>query len=200
MREEIENRLALNLGRVGNLIRVYEGLSGKGQGRRPVHSSDILRAATVLLHATVEDFLRSIELWKLPAGSEEALSDIPLVGTQGRPDRLSLGKLTPHRTKSVDTVIMESVAQYLERKSYNDTTDVMVALQRLGIDSSGLKAHLPQLSSLIERRHHIVHQADREKGSGSGHHPARSISKGAVLSWLEAVKAGTSAVLSVTPD
>ena len=45
---------------------MYTTRAGTGQGRRSVQDTDILRAAVVLLHATLEDLLRSLADWKLP--------------------------------------------------------------------------------------------------------------------------------------
>jgi hypothetical protein len=72
MKTEIENRFNGNLERVEHLVALYETLT-TGPGRRPVDTSDILRSAVVFLHATLEDFLRSLLEWKLP--SAQAIAD-----------------------------------------------------------------------------------------------------------------------------
>lgn len=199
MKQELSERLTLNLDRVRNLIKVYEGLAGHGQGRRPVHSTDVLRAATVLLHSALEDFLRSLENWKLPQASEATLNDVALAGTPRRAEKFSLGKLAQYRGRTVDQVIGDSVSQHLNRKSYNSVAEIKGTLQGLGLEAPALSQYSNDLAALMERRHHIVHQADRETTAGTGHHQARSLSKLRVEAWLAAVRDSAAHVLAVTP-
>lgn len=109
MREQILARLESNLGRVSNLVELYDIVSGNGQGRRDVHATDILRAATVLLHASLEDVFRSLATWKFPSAGEEVLNGVPLVGLSehGQPAKFFLGKLASHRAKTVQQLIDE---------------------------------------------------------------------------------------------
>ncbi len=195
-REDIEQRFARNIERVRNLVETYEGLTGSAQGRRPVHRADILRAATVFLHAALEDLLRNVEGWKLPLGDEGALAGVSLVGTEGRAEKFVLGKLVAHRGKSVDALIEESVTEHLDRKSYNDTEMICGVLQRIGVDTAPLTPLLPGLSDLIQRRHNIVHRADRDDTPGSGHHGAKAISKGSVRWWTDNVERFATAVFT----
>jgi hypothetical protein len=50
------------------------------RGRPSVAAIDILRAYVVLLHASMEDLLRSVLAWKLPSAKPEHLEEVPLVG------------------------------------------------------------------------------------------------------------------------
>src|SRR5947208_1955802 len=111
MREEIQLRFQSNLQRVRNVVGVYASGSEKRKGRRAVQESDILRAAVVLLHATLEDLLRSLADWKLPTAPPEALADIPLAGTKGK-KTLGLQELAGFRGRRVDDVIALSVTEY----------------------------------------------------------------------------------------
>ena len=174
MRQQIQDRFGRNLARVRHLVDSYGQLAGAGQGRRPVNTSDLLRAATVFLHATLEDFLRSLERWRLPAAGEDRLNQIPLSGTGSRAERFSLGKLTNHRGKTVNDLIGESVEKHLERSNYNDTNDVAAVLELVGVPPADVDKHFPGLSELMRRRHHIVHQADRNDAAGQGQFQARS--------------------------
>ena len=83
MKSEIENRFNGNLDRVEYLVALYE-TGSSGSGRRAVDTSDILRSAVVFLHATLEDFLRSLLEWKLPTAQASYLKDVPLVGKKPR--------------------------------------------------------------------------------------------------------------------
>jgi hypothetical protein len=76
MRTEIESRFKANLARVRQLVQTYEGLVGGGAGRSSVANTDILRAAVVLLHATMEDLIRSVSEWKLPTAPAAAFHEM----------------------------------------------------------------------------------------------------------------------------
>ena len=54
-------------------------------------SEDALRASVVLLHASLEDFLRTVAAKLLPSASEDVLNEISLVGLKGRPKNFGLG-------------------------------------------------------------------------------------------------------------
>jgi hypothetical protein len=62
MLNDITVLLDKNLKRVDNLISLY---GPAVVGRRKVHDTDVLRAALVLLHAGMEDYLRSLLAWKI---------------------------------------------------------------------------------------------------------------------------------------
>src|SRR5690242_1459503 len=109
MREEILERFDANLSRVRNLGEVYRQVARPGQGRQEVGVVDILRAATVLLHASLEEVFRNLARWKFPLSHEAVLDEIPLAGLPGRAEKFSLGKLANHRGKSVQELINESV-------------------------------------------------------------------------------------------
>ena len=70
--DEIRDRFRGNLHRVRIMVEAYESGAGKGKGRRSVGQTDLLRAAVVLLHATLEDLLRSVCDWKMPGANPDA--------------------------------------------------------------------------------------------------------------------------------
>lgn len=199
MKQAIERRFRDNVDRVKKLVDIYDNkLSSTGRGRRPVASSDLLRAAVVFLHATLEDLIRSLERWKLPAAPKEVIDDIPLVTPTGqsRPYKFYLGELVAHGGKSVAEVITESVAAYLDRATYNDTGEIAARLTGIGIDVAQVNGRFADLEEMMKRRHHIVHQADANTTAGRGHHAARSISQGSVQTWIDAVDEFATAVLA----
>lgn len=202
MREQIRQRFTDNATRVGNLLALYQNLSGSGQGRRPVHATDILRSAVVLLHAALEDMLRSVGIWKLPSLGETALNDVALVGLgeTGRAEKFLLGKLAAHRAKTVQVLIDESVVAAMNRISFNNTTDIAVHLERVGLEPQVFQGHFPTLASMIERRHHIVHQADRNDQPGHGQFRARSLGIQTVNAWAAATTGFVTEVLQQVPD
>jgi hypothetical protein len=194
-RDEIQLRFQSNLQRVRNVVGVYTSSSEKRKGRRAVQESDILRAAVVLLHATLEDLLRSLAEWKLPTAPAEALSDIPLVGTKGK-KTLGLQEIAGFRGRRVDEVIALSVTEYLERSSYNHPGDVKAVLNSIGLEESIVDGFATDLAAMMTRRHWIAHRADRNPQRGPGHHQAKSLSNAVVAGWIETVERFGIGVLS----
>lgn len=189
MRDQLRNLFESNISRVHNLLTIYEGLAGEGSGRRPVHSTDMLRAATVFLHTALEDFLRKLAGWKLPDGDRETLDDIPLVkiSNTGNPVKFFLGSLAVHRGKTVDSLIKESVSEHLAYVTVNDTNDINRILHSVGIKTELVQHLYPKLSDLMKRRHRIVHLGDVNPSHGRGHHAACPIITEDVRNWANAV-------------
>lgn len=188
MKQQIESRFDQNLRRVENLIKTYVSTRGPGRGRRDVSRNDILRAAVVFLHATLEDLVRSLEQWKLPAANDTILNAVPLAGSEGRPEKFLLGRLAGHRGKTVDELINESVREYLAQSNYGNVEEVARTLTRIGLDVAKVKPHFPRLSEMMARRHNIVHRADENPASGSGQHRAKAISPTGIQPWIDAVR------------
>lgn len=132
---------------------------------------DIMRAVVVLLHATFEDFLREIARLRLSECPAEVLDEIPLAGISiiGQPRKFLLGTLHGHRGKSIDELIKESIDEFLSKKSFNNSTDVVKMLEKIGIDPSGVSKYFSALDQMMRRRHQIVHKADQEGSPGNWH-------------------------------
>jgi hypothetical protein len=163
-----------------------------------IHRHDLLRAAVVFLHATLEDFLRYIGATYLPMGTEECLDQIALVGTQDalRPEKFFLGKLAAHRGKTVDEVISQSVSASLDRMSFSDTGDISRLLKGSGIDLETVRDLFPKLSSLMSRRHQIVHRGDLIDAPAGGPRDATPIDALTVTGWLGTVEKFISCVVA----
>ena len=187
IREDIRERFAANLARVKNIQAIYESTSRLKGGRRGVQEVDLLRAAVVLLHASLEDVLRSVAEWKLPAARPDALAEIPLAGTK-RGARVGLEELATHRGRTVDDVIADSVREYLERSNYNHPGDIKTILEKVELDPKLADPYAVELAAMMTRRHWIAHRADRNPQKGTGHHPAKSLPNAVVSRWIEAVE------------
>lgn len=176
-----------NFERLNNLIGLYESLTVNNLGRRSAKQLDLLRATVVLIHSTLEDLLRSIQAWKLPmVADQEQLNRISLAGTnnKGRAAKFSMGELLNHRGKSVDELIETSIKEHLGYQSFNSSSDVVSALKSCGIEITlDIETLLPELNGMMERRHKIVHEADRVEILGRGNHRIRSISLEQVKRW-----------------
>lgn len=194
MKSEIENRFHGNLARVEHLVALYETLT-TGPGRRPVDTSDILRSAVVFLHATLEDFLRSLLEWKLPSAQASSLKDIPLTGKKPR-SSFTLDDLAHFRGSNVDDLISRSIADYLERSNFNNPGEVGTVLESIGLLRSLLDPYRDKLGPMMKRRHWIVHRADRNTATGSGQHATLGLQKATVEAWSIAVKQFGSSVLN----
>lgn len=189
MLEQITIVLNENLGRVENLVSLYGPAT---VGRRKVQDTDILRGSLVLLHAGMEDYLRSLMVWKINTYSEEALNAYGFAnGTKRPPNKISLGELSVHRGKTVDELISNSVKSHLEEyQSFNDLGEVKKALKQCGIAAGVVETRdFGRLPEMISRRHNIVHKADRnDVDGGQGNHRTKSLSKTTVEGYVAAVK------------
>lgn len=187
--DQIIGLLNANLVRVENLNSRY---GPARPGRRTVDETDILRAALVLLHASMEEFLRSLLIWRAPHQGKDVIDAYPLAGTgKKNPDKFTLGALHVHREKTVSELNTLSVTEYLEAfQSFNDLGEVKKALKACGIAAQAVEGHdFGSLPAMIERRHNIVHRADRNNvAQGQGNHRAKPIELKYVRSYVDAVK------------
>ncbi len=193
MKADIERRFAANLDRVQHLVDIYQS-AGAGGGRRPVETADVLRSAVVFLHATLEDFLRTLLEWRLPNAAAVHLKEVPLAGKKPR-STFTLDDLAAFRGTSVDDLIARSVVENLERSNFNDPGEVDGVLERIGLSKSLLEPYRDKLGPMMKRRHWIVHRADRNTATGSGHHAARALQQAAVQTWSDALRQFGQAVL-----
>lgn len=199
---EIEAQLRENLARVRNLVEIYaKRTTTPGKGRRPVGSTDVLRAAVVLLHATLEDLVRTVLRDLLPKRGEVVLDKVPLAGVSeyGKPEKFLLGKLVHFRGKTVDQVLSESVDKFLARSNYSKPGDIASAITDAGLDKKPVEPFFGDLKELMDRRHWIVNRADRNDKSGSGHHQAKSIGTEHVSRWVMSVENFAKEILGQLP-
>lgn len=188
-RDEIRTNSTRNINRVRNLALIYKTfLSGTGSGRRDVESSDVLRASTVMLHATLEDFLRELAQWKLPHTNADYLKEISISGSEGKAQKFDLSSLAKFRGKTVSDVIEASVKEHLAQSTYNNVHDVKKLLSAIGLDGSKFDRFWINLGRMMDRRHNIVHRADKNENTGVGHYSAKSLSHAAVIKWIDTVE------------
>jgi hypothetical protein len=81
----------------------------------------------------------------------------------GRPERFWLGKLARYRDKSVRELIEASVFAYANSFSVNNTNDMAAFCRKTGVQPDDVNEDFATLNVMIARRHHIVHQADRNE-------------------------------------
>jgi hypothetical protein len=149
-------RLNANIARAHNLVSIYQVLTGSQPGRRSVGHTDVLRSAVVLLHASLEDFLRSLARAYLPSAAPDVMSSIPLKGAgRGRAERFSLDDLDQHRGKTVDDLIEESVEAFLERSNYNNATEIAALLRNLDLEVEPCRRFFAELDKMMDRTQNV---------------------------------------------
>ena len=182
MVETIVNRYRENVVRVEHMLAAFDERTGD-DGRSDTRSdTDFLRAGVVFLHASLEDFVRSIEEWRLPLASASALQD--LAGRNDVPLKLTLRNVADRRGTSVDDWVEELVNSYLERSNYSRPEHVIAALRRVGIETREITELADDLAALMARRHWIAHRMDR---AGPGMGRAEPITRRDLRNWLETV-------------
>lgn len=199
-KDEVAERLATNVGRVQSLVKTYTSLIKPGQGRSSVEQADVLRAAVILLHAALEEVMRSTEELHLPNAKKEAFKLLKFMPSGGdgndAAEKFSLVDLAGYRNQTVNDIFDQAIAFHLDRSNYNNIADLIKPLARLNLqheflsDDKDLDAKLlrSSLEAMMKRRHWIAHRADRNPKSGTGHHAAQSISPKTVNSWIAAVE------------
>jgi hypothetical protein len=162
----LQARFRLNMQRIAGLTALV--LPGGGSPppiavaiEREDVRADLFRTIVVFLHATFEDVLRTAARQRLGDAAPHVLEKIPLAGTKvGRGEKFHLGTLAPHREKTVDHLIRESVEAYLNRESFGSCADVEEILLQMGLDTKPFKSLYADLDRMMKRRHRIVHEAD----------------------------------------
>ena len=170
---ECLSHFATNLGRVSSLVKGYTQQSvptGANTGQ-----TDLLRAAVVFLHASLEDLLRSLEERQIDQQVEtgEGLASVPFSLDEGRSrkEKVSLAELAEfHLHRPVREVVRISLVQDLASRSYNNLHEVDQALRRVGLRLTLDTQQRQALNVMIARRHHIAHRADRASAPGLSHH------------------------------
>ena len=182
-------RASANLDRARSLVAVYSDLWGN-PGRKTVKKTDLLRAAVVFTDASLEDSLRTLEEVFLPWVDRDKLTKIPIYGSdpRGLQVKFNLGFLVQHKGLTVEELINKSIEEYLSYRSYSSTDQIVKCLKRIDIGVSTIEQYLPTIQKMLDRRHRIVHRADRTDRTGSGIHKAHSISKKEVLKWIDTIK------------
>lgn len=183
--QEIGGRFGSNLARVKVLAEHADSTLQIQLGGITDLRSDILRSAIILLHATLEDLLRSVAEVLLPMAAANHLKDIPLLGSmKPRQTTFTLEDLAAHRGRDVSDLIAKSVTAYLERSNYNHPGDIK-CFPAVGRNSREfMRSFLPSPRAMMSRRHLIAHRADRRVGVGAAPLAIESLT---VEEWIDNV-------------
>lgn len=160
----IRGKFQKNLRRVRHLLEVFRALHPTLERPSELHA-DVVRAAIIFLHATLEDLLRSSEELRFPQAPAAAFKRLQWVtqdvkGEDKTKEKIGLEEFAAFRGQSVDDVLMQAFQKHHERSNYNNQQDVVGALERMGLDTGPFEEFFPDLHAMMKRRHEIAHRAD----------------------------------------
>ncbi len=183
--------------RVENFISMYESVP---KNKRPVCrgalDTDILRAGVVFLHASLEEYLRTVilnsKLEQLEYGSDAkfALSGVNLPddnsgGSSEKKYRLS--ELYRYKGKDVGELLRESLESKVSFMTFNGYKQMVGSLKDvdivLSLDDKTCKA----VDDCTRRRHKIVHEADKSRHTGNGDYRTTPIKTTQLELWMRSV-------------
>lgn len=175
-----------NLGRAKNLIIASKALDANSVGT----AEDVLRAAVVFLHASLEEVVRNLFIRRLPDVAPEKLNEIPMAGDfdSRRPTKILLGSLIQFKGQFVENVIMKSIDAYVDTLNLNNTSQLTQYLELADVEVSLLRKNFPALNELMQRRHQIVHQMDRKNELDPLTVPLTPLDLSAVEGWKNALE------------
>ena len=168
----------------------------------------MLRGSVVLLHASVEDFLREALRHRLLSdGPGDDLTKVPFpVERSGRlsfEPKITLRQLTNRFPGATAADVAErcrrerhawAVAE-LDRRSFNNVADLSAAVRELGpADGQVVGPDGGLLSALMTRRHNIAHHGDHARGGSRAGgvraaEPLAPIEPADVVTWARAAVA-----------
>lgn len=189
---------AENLRRVESLIQGSAALAGSTQFSEVI-AQDVLRAATVFLHSSLEEVIRNLYVYRLPNVSEDRLNKVPLLTNSPniRPSQILLGQLASYKGQFVDNVIIKSIDAYTNTLNINNSNQLMQCLDLAEIVLPDMSNVLPALNELMMRRHQIVHQMDRANELDPLTAPLSPIDAEIVNTWKVAVITFVNTMFSV---
>lgn len=178
-----------NIKRIDSLCNYYSILIAdkSNVSGREYLMTDILRAATVLLHAAFEDYFRNTLIdWLPKKADDEDLKKIPISLYAGKKaEKLYLNDLAKYRNKRIDDVINESIIEDTKLKSFGSQQVIIQECKRIGIEGLDGKT-LSTINDAVQRRHKIVHEADMTKDKEKGSTTNTRIQLSTVEKWKSA--------------
>jgi len=199
-RARIEQTFRANITRVKSLLDVYDLVATRPNPT--TEQTDVLRSGVVLLHASLEDLVRSSSEELLPLQDADVLNEIGFPdGSDRTKAKFTLGELHAYKGLTVDDLIRKAVATRLQRSNYNNVSELSAALQRIGVNVSALDPHQGTLESIMKRRHLIVHRADKNPliEPDQGIPTVQPLGRSTVDTWVAVVSNVGTKVISALP-
>ena len=201
MNDFTNGEFAENMVRVSNLIAAAQKLATQNVNDAE-SADDVLRAAVMFLHSSMEEIIRNLYLYKLPSVGQEALNKIPFVTQEGahRSKGILLGDLYRYQGFFVDNVIRESINNYVNTLNINNAEQLAECLKLAEIQVEPLRQFFSQLNSLMKRRHQIVHQMDRANELDPLSGPINQIDATLVSDWKQALEGFADTLFKSVPN
>ncbi|MBK8067444.1 MAG: hypothetical protein IPK27_07385 [Rhodanobacteraceae bacterium] len=178
-----------NLARVDNLLNAYRALKRHSLCEKQTRM-DVLRAAVVMMHSSLEEIIRNMFLIRLPGGSVEALNKIPFVGHEAthRPKQILLGDLSRFRGRFIDNIVRDSIDAYVNTMNLNNAVQLCNCLEMVSLSPEPFRNTFQDLDAMMKRRHQIAHQMDRASDLNLTADPIEKINLRIVLAWRAALQ------------
>lgn len=189
-----------NMTRVANLIAASKSLVEQGaQAQKP--ADDVLRAAVVFLHSSLEEIIRNLYLYRLPSAGVDSLNKVPFAAHESshRVKNILLGELLEYQGQFVENVIRESINQYVNTLNINNANQLIDCLKLAKVPHEPFRQFFEPLNSLMKRRHQIVHQMDRSNELDPLASPITSIEVKTVDGWRENLELFAKALFEAVP-
>ena len=130
--------------------------------------ADLLGAAIVFLHATLEEYLRVIALQERIKLDKEKLQAVikQYNRLNSKNVKLSLVDIVDYRNKTLDNLLEDEIQTFLyQSMNFNSLDEIQAFLKTLNVSWGDLavelgKETLDNVSALIYKRHLVAHQAD----------------------------------------
>ena len=176
-----------NMQRAQSLISIYKILSELQNKKTAIHSTDILRAAVIFMHASLEELIRSLIITTYANAPQSEIDKIPLFSQRRsrQAEKFLLGALVEHKHLTIDHIIQKSVESYFQNQTFNNRSDLVRAMEIIGVKKGMAKKMLPTLDAMLDRRHQIVHRVDRPKSKDDQWVRATSLSPRHVEKWAK---------------
>ena len=195
--QDILDAFDSNMSRVQNLICLYNILiverkkskeGSPGFIKKRVVQEDVLRVALILLHASMEEFFRS--LLKLKLHNRGAAGIGKLLIKNNNACKFSINEvygLDDIKSKAlVESKILHFLKELYRVGNHGKVKD---SLKSLGIKPTKVNQYeYNELAEMIERRHNIVHNADKKDLDGEGQHNVKSLGLDTVKKYSDEVK------------
>ncbi len=181
-----------NLDRVDSLCNLYSKLKNEGENNAKDYKlTDMLRAATVLLHSSFEEYYRCVITHWLPIrGDEKTLESIVLPDDAGKKGNVkyTLYSLMEFKDQTIGDLFEVSINGYMSRTTFNNFSEICAWASRINLDLSEFKnmetKYYLDIDKAVSRRHKIVHEADTSRNGENER--LNSIIPGNVIQWKEA--------------
>jgi len=108
--------------------------------------------------------------------------------------KVSLSKIAEYRDKSVDELIRDVINEYLRRKTYNNPGEIKAALKAMAIEIP--ENLISNTEPAMQRRHKIVHRADRSERESGEIGSITKIQSTQVSRWISEIERFVDAVLT----